>query len=238
MKEPASTRGAQLPLGLRFTRDQRLETFHGAPLGLMAALAGLVAAQVEGVFLAGPDGSGRSHLLLGACAEAAETGRSVSYLPLRELGGHAVDALARQAAVQVACVDDVHAVAGQPACELALFDFHNRVRDAGGTLLYAADAAPIHLPLALPDLRSRLAQCAQFTLSASGEAARRQIVRERGLARGLELDEPVLDYLFRRSRRDLVSLTALLDRLDRESLAAQRRITVPFLRQVLGEGQD
>jgi DnaA family protein len=51
--------------------------------------------------------------------------------------------------------------------------------------------------------------------------------------RGLILDEAVLDFLFSRTQRDLASLAALLDRVDREALAAQRRITVPFLRQLL-----
>ena len=60
------------------------------------------------------------------------------------------------------------------------------------------------------------------------------ILRQRAQTRGLELDDAVLDWLFRRVDRDLGTLTALLDRLDRASLAAQRRITVPFLRQTLG----
>lgn len=127
----------------------------------------------------------------------------------------------------------MQSVAGDRAAEVALFDLHNRMRDAGGTLLYSADAPPLQLALELPDLRSRFSQCTQFALVAPGEESRRAILRERAHVRGLELDDSVLDWLFRRVGRDLVSLTALLDRLDRESLAAQRRITVPFLREVL-----
>src|SRR5690606_24248638 len=57
---------------------------------------------------------------------------------------------------------------------------------------------------------------------------------QRARRRGWALEEPALEWLLRRVGRDLGGLTALLDRLDRASLAAQRRITVPFLRQVLG----
>jgi len=64
--------------------------------------------------------------------------------------------------------------------------------------------------------------------------ARREVLRERAAARGIELDEAALAWLFARTQRDLGSLTTLLDRLDRESLAAKRRVTIPFLRQVLG----
>jgi len=93
------------------------------------------------------------------------------------------------------------------------------------------------LPFVLPDLVSRLEQCTRLALEPLDEAGRREVLRQRAARRGLELDETVLDYLFRRVGRDLSTLTALLDRLDRESLAAQRRITVPFLRGVLDGGK-
>lgn len=60
------------------------------------------------------------------------------------------------------------------------------------------------------------------------------MLRLRARRRGLAIDEAAIDWLLRRVDRDLSSLTRLLDQLDRASLAEQRRITVPFLRQVLG----
>ena len=59
------------------------------------------------------------------------------------------------------------------------------------------------------------------------------VLRERAQRRGLLLDEAALEWLLKRVDRDLAGLTGLLDRLDQASLAAQRRITVPFLRKVL-----
>ncbi len=229
----------QLPLGLRFPPDQRLHSYRDAPTGLVAILTMLASGEsgesrLQSVFLSGAPGSGKSHLLLATCAEAAINENVVAYLPLKLFGARAADALAHQGAVRMACVDDVQAITGDRAAEIALFDLHNRVRDAGGALVYAADATPLQLDLALPDLRSRLAQCTQFALNVPDETQRRTILRERAQARGLELDDAVLDWLFRRVDRDLGTLTALLDRLDRESLAAHRRITVPFLRQALG----
>ncbi len=230
----------QLPLGLRFPPDQRLHGYRDGPSGLLALLAALATGESgnsqlqSGVFLAGAPGSGKSHLLLAACAEASAADRAVAYLPLTVFGARAADALADQGAVQLACVDDVQAIAGDRAAEVALFDLHNRVRDGGGALLYAAAATPQQLALALPDLRSRLAQGTQFALAVPDEIQRRAILRGRAAARGLEIDDAVMDYLFRRVGRDLGTLTALLDQLDRASLAAQRRITVPFLKQALG----
>lgn len=223
----------QLPLRLRWPREQNLESFRDPPEGLLAALAALADGGGGGIFLAGAGGSGRSHLLLATCARASAGGRAVAYLPLRQWRERASAWLRGQGEVQLACVDDVEAIASDHAAQIALFDLHNRLRDGGGGVLYAAAAMPAQLALSLPDLQSRLAQCARFALSAPDEARRREILRERAVARGLELDDAVLDYLFRRHERDLVALTTLLDRLDRAALAAQRRITVPFLKGVL-----
>ena len=224
----------QLPLSLRFGPDQRLHGYRDAPAGLRASLLAMAAGDArDSLFLSGATGSGKSHLLLAACAEASDANRAVAYLPLKVFGARAADALVHQGAVQLACVDDVQSIAGDREAEVALFDLHNRVHDGGGVLLYAADATSLQLALALPDLRSRLAQCTQFALAVPDETQRRAILRERAAARGLEIDDAVMDYLFRRVGRDLGTLTALLDRLDRASLAAQRRITVPFLRQAL-----
>jgi DnaA family protein len=86
---------------------------------------------------------------------------------------------------------------------------------------------------ARPDLRSRLGQGLRVSLDVLDDDGRREALRRRAARRGLELDDAVLDWLFRRVDRDLKSLTALLDRLDRAAMAAQRRLTVPFVRQAL-----
>jgi DnaA family protein len=229
---------AQLPLALRWPPDQRLDNYVGNGLsgsGLAREQVRRFAAGEDAtpLLLVGPAGSGKSHLLLGACASAEAAGRSVRYLPLAAIAGNLADAAAGCVA-DMLCIDDLDAIAGRPADEVALFHLHNRIRDAGGALLYAARATPARLPLVLPDLASRLGQCTQVHLAALDDAGRREALVQRAARRGLELDDAVLDYLFRRVGRDFATLGALLDRLDRESLAAQRRITVPFLRALLG----
>ena len=88
--------------------------------------------------------------------------------------------------------------------------------------------------LCLPDLRSRLGQCTRITLGVLDDDGRRQVLRDRARRRGLVLEEAAIDWLLTRTGRDLGQLLPLLDRIDRESLAAQRRVTVPFLRKALG----
>jgi DnaA family protein len=224
----------QLPLALRYPPDQRFETYVAAPAGALAQLRALAqVANADWLYLAGPAGVGKTHLALAVCAAAEAVGRRAAFLPLKAASGRlqgALDAFHGD----VIALDGLDAIAGMRDDEIALFDFHNRARNDGITVLYAAQATPDALALSLPDLRSRLGQCTRITLSPLDDEGRREVLRERAQRRGLVLDDPALDWLLRRVDRDLASLTALLDRLDRASLAAQRRITVPFLRQTLG----
>lgn len=230
-----STPAAQLPLALRFPPDQRFEAFVAAPDGALAQLRALAhGEEIAGsVFIAGPAATGKTHLLLAACAEAEAAGRRTAYLPLAAAAGRLRDALDAFEHADIVALDGVEAVAGNREDEVALFDAHNRARDAGRSLLYAARVVPDALELVLPDLRSRLSQCARIALEPLDDSGRADVLRLRAARRGLQIDDAAIDWLLKRVDRDLVSLTALLDRLDRESLAAQRRLTVPFLRRVL-----
>jgi DnaA family protein len=154
-------------------------------------------------------------------------------LALRGLRGRVRAAAEGLEAADLLALDDLDAIAGSREDEIALFDLHNRLRDAGRGLLYAAADAPDALGLGLPDLRSRLAQCARWALPVLDDAGRAELLRQRAAARGLDFEDAALEWLLRRASRDLGNLTAIFDRLDRASLAAQRRLTVPFLRQVL-----
>lgn len=224
----------QLPLALRYPPDQRLESFIGAPDGALAQLrAAATGGSRDWIYLVGPAGSGKTHLALALCAAAEQAGRGSAYLPLQAAAGRLRDALEALEGRDVVALDGLDAIAGQRDDEVALFDFHNRARAACVTLLYTATAAPDALGLVLPDLRSRLSQCGRIVLDALDDNGRGAVLRERAIRRGLALDEAAIDWLLTRTGRDLGGLVVLLDRLDRESLAAKRRITVPFLRKVL-----
>lgn len=231
---------SQLPLALRWPRRQRFDDFHAGANA--AALDGVRrAAEDAGApwpFVAGPQGSGKTHLLVAACQHAMTLGRRVQYLPLADLSVPAADAIRGSAGSTLVALDDVQAVAGVDAAEHALFDLYNRARAERVTLLFAARDTPLQLRLALPDLRSRLGACALLALKPLSEAERRDEFRRHAAERGIVLDEPVLDWLFSRHARDLGTLHELLDQLDRASLAAHRRITVPFLREYLRQSGD
>ncbi|MFC0678819.1 DnaA regulatory inactivator Hda [Lysobacter korlensis] len=225
----------QLPLALRAPPDQCLETYLDAPAGAIAQLqAAACTAGGDWLYLAGAPGTGKTHLLLASCAAAEAAGRRAAYLPLQAATGRVRDALEALEGNDLLTLDGLECIAGNRDDEIALFDAHNRARASGATLVYAATEQPDALELALPDLHSRLSQCTRIVLSPLDEAGRREVLRQRAQRRGLVIEEPALDWLLRRVGRDLAGLTELLDRLDRASLAAKRRITVPFLREMLG----
>lgn len=225
--------GAQLPLQLRFPSERRFDSFEPADGEAVCALRGAAECRGQRVSICGPAGSGKTHLLQAACAHAAQHGARFAYLPLPLLQPHAADALDAQTAIDLLCIDGLDAVAGDSGAERALFALANRQLDAGGSVAYAARSAPESLPIGLPDLRSRLQHCTRLMLQPLDETQRRALLKRQAAARGLQLDDVVLDYLFRRVGRDLGTLAALLERIDRESLAAQRRVTVPFVRALL-----
>ena len=223
----------QLPLTLRWPAQQRLDTFVVAENG--AALA-LVRESAQGgnawIYLSGASGSGKSHLLLAACAEASARSRHAQYLSLQKLDGDRAAAIRALGGSDLLALDDLSAIAGDAAAEHALFDLYNRCKMEKSTLLFGAEKPAAQLGIGLPDLVSRLASCTQAILKPLDDAARREAVRRRAQARGLELDEAVLAWLFTHIPRDLGNLTTALDRIDRAALAAQRRVTVPFLRKL------
>lgn len=230
----------QLPLALRWPRRQRFEHFHaGANAAALAAARALAIERgAPWVYLHGASGSGRSHLLLATCQAATAAGRRAQYLPLAMMSDHAA-ALRGVAGSELLALDDLGAIAGNREAEHALFDLYNRTRADGNALLFAADVAPAQPGIELPDLRSRLGACVQFALKPLDDDERRAVLKAQAASRGIELDDSVLDWLFARHARDLGALLDLLERLDQASLAAQRRITIPFLRGVLREdGQE
>lgn len=233
---PADTRHPQLPLGLALRESARFDCFHpGGNDEPVAALRQSAAGTGEGfIYISGATGTGKTHLLQAACRQATGTGRSSTYLPLALHAELDPVLLAGLEAMDLVCLDDVDAPAGDAAWERALFDLFNRVRAAGTTLLAAGRARPDRAGFALPDLASRLAWGVTYTLQPLAEDDVLAALALRARGRGLILPEATARFLLRRLPRDLVTVFDLLDRLDEASMAEQRRLTVPFVKSVLG----
>lgn len=224
----------QLPLGVRLADRAVFDSYvAGGNAAAVAHLRAVAAGRQGGAtWLAGPAGSGKTHLLQAVCARGGERGNA-AYLPLGELRGLGPGALEGWGGARWLCLDDVDRVAGERDWEQALFGLQREAEERGASLVYAAERLPRALGVTLPDLASRWAAAASFTLQPLDEAGQRAALQLRARLRGLELPPETARYLQNRYRRDMATLYALLDTLDAAALQAQRRLTVPFIRDVL-----
>jgi DnaA family protein len=218
----------QLPLGVRPRAHAVFASFAAGPnTELVAALEG---PGRDPLWLWGNSGSGKTHLLQAVCAQAGE---GAAYFPLGRSARLPPEALGGYARCRVLCIDDAHAVAGDLDWERALFRLFNEASESHCRLIFAAAAAPRQIGWRLEDWSSRAGACVVYHVRDLDETGRGEAMRLRAKQRGLELPAETLDYLMKRMPRDLRSLFDILDELDEASLVAQRRLTVPFIRDAL-----
>ena len=228
-------RWRQLTLTLFRDTGASFDNFHAGehPEALRAVAAWAAGDGPWCLLLWGATGVGKSHLLQAAIRAAADRGAQTMYVPLHEAHAYGADALDGLDELHALAVDDVDALAGERAWEDALFALYNRMHAAGGRLLLSSPAAPRDLPLALPDLRSRLSAALVYHLLPLGDDDKRAALIATAAARGISLPDNVASYLLRRLPRDWPALHAALATLDTASLSAGRSLTVPFVREVL-----
>lgn len=217
----------QLTLDIRPEQNPTLENFiAGANVELVARLRALAQPKAyEAVYLWGPPGCGRSHLLRATRAAADAAGRRVVLVAGEEAGA------------ELPCppdglliVDDADRLDG--VAQVALFRAFNSARLAGLALLLSGTAPPLELQLR-EDLRTRIGQAIVYRVKPLSDEEKAATLQSQASQRGLRVDDEVIGYMLRHTPRDLPSLMAVLDELDRASLERKRPVTVPLLKEML-----
>ncbi len=224
----------QLALGLTLRDDCTLETYYP---GDNEQAQNSVKHMAEGlgesfIYLWGRQGVGRTHLLQGACHFANRSHRTAFYLSLAEPRAN-IKMLEDLERIDLICIDDVDAQCGNAKWEEALFYLFNRVRAASHRLLMAGNVAPKSLPIQLADLQSRLTWGITYQLHPLDDEQLLAALQLRAKQRGLELPREVGLFLIRRCVRTMPELYDMLANLDKASLVAKRRLTIPFVKEVL-----
>lgn len=199
----------QLLLDIQPTPAPSLENFvpgRNAEALYSLLLAATGQAETRFIYLWGAGGSGKSHLLA-ACAD-----------------------LAKQDGIELVIADDVQALDDE--AQIALFNTYNRLRESGGVLIASGEAAPMQMGLR-DDLATRLSWGLVYQLHPLTDEEKVQALKAHAAERGMKLPEEVVEYCLRHLRRDLRTLMATLDALDKWSLTAKRPVTLPLLRQLL-----
>lgn len=242
----------QLPLPIHQVDDDSFDNFYAEnSLMLLESLRQNFAnVQQPFFYIWGGKSSGKSHLLKAVFNHYLNHDRTASYVPL-EKSSHCApeksyaftpEILENADQLDVICLDNIQAVAGDLEWELRIFDLFNRIRDQQAMfytgnktlLLISADRPPYQLGIQLPDLLSRLNWGEHYQLNDLNDKQKRTILQRYAYQKGLELSDETANFLLKRLDRDLQTLIQRLDELDRASLQAQRKLTVPFVKEILG----
>ncbi|OWP24204.1 DnaA regulatory inactivator Hda [Eikenella corrodens] len=178
------------------------------------------------VYVWGPAGAGKSHLLQAWAAQAEAAGLSARYLnaanePLHEMppaGYHLA-------------LDQIDSLDADGQAEL--FNFCNHIRQSRqGALLIGASVPPPRLAVR-EDLRTRMGYCLVYEIKPLSDEEKIAALVEAARRRQIRISPDIFRYLLHHWRRDIGSLMAMLDALDRHALASHRPITLPLLKQLL-----
>ena len=231
------TLAKQLPLQFEFRANQTFEDFfpgnHLEVLNhLQNASVGLGERQV---FIWGLSGLGKSHLLQACCHRAQNAGLSSFYFSLSALELPDPELLTGLEMFDVVCFDNMDQIAGNTSWEEAFFNFFNRHRDQDHSLIMSANCAPNQIAIQLPDLKTRLNWGLTLKLQPLSDTDKIKALIFKADKMGFQISTQVGHFLLTHYERDLPSLWLLLTKLDQASLAAKRKLTIPFLKQILKE---
>jgi|TARA_B110000211_G_scaffold111279_1_gene129305 DnaA family protein len=189
--------------------------------------------QVHSMYLFGLSGVGKSHLLHASCAYADTLGITSLCLSFSELTQLSVDVLDGLENIDLVCLDDIQLIAGNKKWQQGVFDLYNRMVEQNKCLIITGDQSVTNLNISLPDLVSRLSWGLTEQVKPLSDEEKSVSLQYRAQQRGLYISDEVASFLINRLSRDMTSLIAALEQLDQASIREQRRITIPFIKDVL-----
>ena len=226
----------QLPLSVTFREDAVFDDFlPGDNAQTVGALRHALARLDDHLlYLWGAPGSGLSHLLQASVHELQTQGLEGVYLPVAECIDYGTEALEGLDELDVVALDDIDLITGRPDWEEAVFHLFNRLRDTGRVLMVTSHSSPLHQSIELPDLKSRLSWGLTFQVQPLSDEQKMDWLIWKARRRGLTLEPDVAAFLINRVARSMNVLVEAFDKLDQHSLAEKRRLTIPFVKSVLG----
>lgn len=183
-------------------------------------------------YLWGVEGAGVSHLLEACCDAAGQQHQSAIYLPLSQLSGASSALFEGLERLDWVCIDDLQCLETQSVYQEALFHQFNRMQIEGGRLVVGAKCPPRGLTV-LADLQSRLASGVIWQVQTLSDTDKMAAMLQTAAAKGMRLPQTVAQFLLERYSRRLPDLLAAVERLDKAALMQKRRLTIPFVKQVL-----
>lgn len=227
----------QQPLHFEFRANQTFDDFFaGSNADIISHLQNSITGKGEQqLFIYGESGLGKTHLLQACCQKAHALHLSSFYLDLKNPLLPNAEMLLGLEALEVVCLDNVDAIAGNKDWEMALFHFFNQHRDNGHILIMSALCLPNDIPVKLPDLKTRLNWGLTLKIKPLSDDELIHAMMVKANRMGFDIPEKASSYLLNHYDHDLDALWEILAKLDKASLAAKRKVTIPFIKEVLPE---
>jgi DnaA-homolog protein len=227
----------QLPVSFEFRANQTFDDYYpGCNQEIIQHLKATAQGTGEPfIFLWGEQGFGKSHLLQACCQEASRQNTRVFYLDLSNHINGNTQLISDLDNIELACIDNIDFIAGNAEWELACFNLFNRQREQQHRLLMSASCPMHYINLHLADLKTRFNWGLSLKIQPLDDDDKIAALIHKSQRMGIELAPQAARFLLSRFDRSLASLWLMLDKLDWASLAAKRKLTIPFLKQVLDQ---
>ena len=225
----------QFPLQLEIQSNQGFDAF--LPASNQEVVARLKQFADSGnenqIFLYGAQGQGKSHLLQACCQLAYQKDMNSFYYPFNARNLPTLAMFEGLENVKLVCFDDIDQIAGYLDWEQTLSNFLNQHLDNHNLLLLASRKMPEEMDLKLPDLKKRLNSCIFLKLDPLTEDEIIEALIHKANYMGITISYKVGRFLVTHYASDMPSMWVLLSQLDKATLSAQRKLTIPFLKQIL-----
>lgn len=226
----------QIPLSFGLRDDATFASFYAQDKNIQAKQCIYTMATGDGeqfAYLYGNSGTGKTHLLQAAVNIAYEHRKTSLYLTLKNIKTLTCEQLKSLNNINLVCIDDIDFVCGNNNWEESLFHLYNQLKENNGKLIISSKHSPQHIKITLADLKSRLSWGISYNLQMLTDEEKIIALRSRAKVRGINLDDKVCNFLFNHLPRDMQQIFSLLDKLDQASLVEKRKITVPFVKEIL-----
>ncbi len=226
----------QLPLQFQFQANQNFSTFYpGSNEEVIKHLKHIFTHKEQQIFLWGETGTGKTHLLQATSQLADNKTKTAFYFSFvidTPLNPSILDGIDNY---DLVCFDNIDLIAGNPQWERAFFNFFNRHRDGNKKLVLSAKCQPKYLSIQLPDLKTRMNWGLTLKLNTLTNEQQLDALIYKANDLGFEIPVNVGRFLMTHYASDLPNIWKLIDKIDQATLAAKRKLTIPFLKQIMNE---
>ena len=185
------------------------------------------------LYIWGSQGTGKTHLLQAACKQADDMNSQVTYIPLKQYEEFDSEIFNGLGKLDLICVDDLEFISGNLEWQQRLTLLYNEIRDNNNSIIISSTSSPKNIKIELDDLKSRLVWGQVYKINPPNDELKIEILKRKASERSFELSESVAEFLIHRTDRDLNSLIKILDVIDHSSLAAKRKVTIPFVKKLI-----